>query len=164
MKRILFVCLGNICRSPTAETIMAKIIRDNGCSKDYHVDSCGTADYHIGELADPRMRKVAQSRGYVITSTARQFDSDQDFSTFHAIIAMDEHNRDEILRLDFDRSHHDKVHLITDFSQQLNYPFVPDPYYGGVKGFDLVIDILEDACQGLLNQLRQQEASVAKEV
>ncbi len=163
MKRILFVCLGNICRSPTAETIMAKVINQHGYTNYYHVDSCGTTDYHIGELADSRMRTAAQSRGYEITSTARQFNAEQDFHEFDYIVAMDEHNRDEIQRLDFNRAYQHKIHLMTDFCQQLNYPFVPDPYFGGIKGFDLVIDILEDACNGLLEELYHQDSPIAKE-
>lgn len=158
MKRILFVCLGNICRSPTAETIMAKTIQDNNLNQSYQVDSCGTAGYHIGEQADPRMRNAAEERGYKITSLARQFNPAEDFENFHTIITMDEHNRSDIQALDSEQRYYEKIHLMTDFNQQLNYPFVPDPYYGGPKGFDLVIDILEDACQGLLHALNKSKA------
>ena len=153
---ILFVCTGNICRSPMAESIFKKLIELDGCNEKFHLDSAGTMGYHQGELADERMRHHANVRGYNITHRSRPVVK-SDFENFDMIIGMDEENM-SLLRLkapsDFYAS---KIFKMTDFCNKYDNTYVPDPYYGGDKGFQTVIDILEDACTGLLMHLKQNK-------
>ena len=147
--KILFVCLGNICRSPAAEGIMKKLTE----GLPVEVDSAGTAGYHIGDLPDARMRSHARTRGYILDSRARQFDETNDFEKFDYIITMDKSNLRDIQSLDRHRKYRNKVSLMTDYAQTLHVSEVPDPYYGGPDGFEHVLDILEDACNGLLKNI-----------
>lgn len=151
--RILFVCLGNICRSPAAEAIFLQMAREQGLNVE--VDSAGTSAWHAGEKADARMRKHASERGYTITSISRAFRRD-DFEQFDMIIAMDDQNffnlRSEARSTDDEA----KIYRMRDFFVEKDFDHIPDPYYGGSKGFDLVIDLLEDASQGLLNKLKPE--------
>ncbi len=149
--KILFVCLGNICRSPMAETVFKAKVKAAGLSADFEIDSAGTAAYHEGEQADARMRQHAQQRGYNITSIARQVRT-TDFEHFDKIIGMDNSNMENLKRI-CPPAHIHKLHKMTDFSQHIVYDNVPDPYYGGAAGFELVIDLLEDAGEGLLKRL-----------
>ncbi len=149
--KILFVCLGNICRSPMAETVFKAQVKAAGLSADFEIDSAGTAAYHEGEKADARMRQHAQERGYNITSIARQV-RPTDFSHFDKIIAMDDSNMENLKRI-CPPEHIHKLDKMTNFSQNMVYDSVPDPYYGGAAGFELVIDLLEDASQGLLKHV-----------
>ena len=147
--KILFVCLGNICRSPSAEAVFKKIVNEKGFSKQFEIDSAGTHAYHVGEPADARMQKHAGNRGLQLTSISRAFNPRTDFDEFDMIIAMD---KDNLLNLrQFARNKNDlkKLYLMTDFSQSYNYDHIPDPYYGGSAGFELVLDLLEDAGEGL---------------
>ena len=146
IKRILFVCMGNICRSPSAEAVMKKMAE----SRDVElvVDSAGTIAYHAGEAADVRMQRHAVQRGYDLASISRQVVA-VDFESFDLIVAMDDDNLSYLL--DRAGDHAFKVVRMTDFLQHFDYDCVPDPYYGGSEGFDLVLDILEDACAGLLD-------------
>lgn len=158
MKKILFVCLGNICRSPSAEGVMAHLINNAGLNEKIKVDSAGTSNFHVGEEADPRSREHALKRGIVLTSIARQFNPKKDFKEFDYILAMDEKNIKDLKKLDPDKKYFQKVHLITNFCEKGKHTEVPDPYYTGERGFELVLDILEDACNGFLEKLKKDMA------
>jgi len=147
-KHILFVCLGNICRSPAAEGVMRKLSE----GMPIEIDSAGTAGYHIGELPDARMRSHAARRGYSLTHRARQFDPDKDFERFDMILAMDNANMRDLRSMDKKKQYGHKLTMMTDYARALPVTEVPDPYYGGPEGFDHVLDILEDACAGLLKE------------
>ena len=153
MTRILFVCMGNICRSPCAEGIMQVLIKQQGLENEFECDSAGTIDYHQGNYADLRMREHASLRGYELNSIARKFIL-QDFENFDWIITMDENNYSQISMLDQNNKYTHKIMRMTDCCETIKISSVPDPYYGGNKGFDTVIDILEDACGGLLKHLK----------
>ena len=158
MLSVVFVCLGNICRSPTAEGIFLSMTAKNGLSDSIYVDSAGTGGWHIGELADPRSREEAQRRGVELPSRSRQFRS-EDFDQFDLIIAMDRSNLRNILRLARTESDRSRVHLLRDFDPSASPGSeVPDPYYGGPRGFPDVYDICERACQGLLEHCRSRLA------
>ena len=153
--RLLFVCLGNICRSPSAEGIMNHLLQERGLTHQIQCDSAGTASYHVGSPADRRMQNAASQRGIKLTSRARQFQR-QDFSEFDLILAMDQDNYRDILRLDTTGEYETKVKMMCDFCTQHGDREVPDPYYGGAEGFNDVIDLLLDACEGLLTQVRTE--------
>ena len=150
--KVLFVCLGNICRSPAAEGVMKKLA--DGLPVE--IDSAGTADYHIGELPDSRMRSHAFKRGYNLLHHARQFDPSSDFERFDRIIAMDRSNLRHLQMMDRKNQYRDKLSMMTDYCQKMNITEVPDPYYEGAEGFEHVLDILEDACGGLLKKLKNE--------
>jgi protein-tyrosine phosphatase len=156
MKQILFVCLGNICRSPSAEAVFNALIEKKGLENELSCDSAGTAAYHIGSPADHRMRQIGLKRGYSLTSIARQVDPDKDFDRFDYIIGMDKQNVHDLKSMVRNESDRKKVFLMTDFCDDRKYDSVPDPYYGGSAGFELVLDILEDACAGLLRKLQKE--------
>ncbi len=151
--KVLFVCLGNICRSPSAEGIFKHIVESRGVAGQFEIDSAGTHAYHVGEGADQRMKSHALKRGYKLTSISRKFDPDIDFDYFELIIGMDDENV-RVLKSKA-RNNEDllKIHKMTDFRKRFNYNEIPDPYYGGADGFELVIDLLEDSCEGLLEKL-----------
>ena len=150
---ILFVCLGNICRSPVAESIARRRLQERGVDG-VIVDSAGTGDWHVGQLPDPRARRHGASRGYVVDSRARQFDPDADFPAFDLIIAMDEQNFRDLAGMAATPADRAKIHSATSFCRVFSHlPGVPDPYLGGPSGFELVMDILEDAVEGLLEHL-----------
>lgn len=150
--KILFVCLGNICRSPSAEGIMKKLVEEAGLEDALEIDSAGLIGYHEGELPDQRMRSHASRRGYVLDSRSRPVRS-EDFDKFDYIIGMDDRNYDELQRLAPDLESKNKVHRMVEYSRQYSHDHVPDPYYGGASGFELVLDLLEDACAGLLETI-----------
>ena len=156
-KKLLFVCLGNICRSPAAEAVMAGKLKIAGKDKLVICDSAGILGYHSGEKADLRMRKHALRRGYDVTSISRQVRSGSDFDHFDMIIGMDDQNIRDLNLLARSSSDLKKIYRMTDFSSQTKYDHIPDPYYGGAEGFDLVLDLLEDACNGLLEYLKNKE-------
>lgn len=150
MKKILFVCLGNICRSPGAEAIMKAIVRREGKEKEFYIDSAGLYSGHAGALPDERMRRHAAKRGYELDSRARTFYPTADFAEFDLIIGMDDQNIRELRRLATSDDERDKIFKMTDFCQQpTRYTVVPDPYYEGPEGFELVLNLLEDAVEGL---------------
>ena len=157
MKQLLFVCLGNICRSPAAEAIMNKMLKDAGLEKEVICDSAGTANYHVGDLADSRMRQKAKERGYDIQSRGRQFDPEKDFEDFDYIFTMDASNYENVLKTAKNQNQKNRVHLFTKFCQKHSIENVPDPYYGGEDGFSQVIDILEDACFFVLKQIQENK-------
>ena len=157
MKKILFVCLGNICRSPSAEGVFLAELKKRHLCDNYFVDSAGTGAWHVGELADSRMRKHALIRGYDLVSRARQVKV-TDFDEFDVIIAMDKSNLNNLKKLRESSSGGAKCFLMTDFSREFQgTEEVPDPYYGGEEGFERVLDLLEDACKELLDKLETNE-------
>ncbi len=149
--RVLFVCMGNICRSPAAEIIFRHQVADAGREQDFEIDSAGTISYHTGNPPDPRMAETLQRRGYRVTGRARQIQK-ADLERFDLILTMDEENLENVRKLDPDGRHHGKIRPFVDYLRELESPRIPDPYYGGQKGFERVIDLLEDGCQGLLEQ------------
>jgi protein-tyrosine phosphatase len=151
--QLLFVCLGNICRSPSAENIMNHLVAQAGLGDRIHCDSAGTANYHIGSPPDARMTAAAKRRGIELIGQARQF-ARQDFEDFDLILAMDTSNYEDILALDPQGYYRDKVKLMCDYARHHQIQEVPDPYYGGREGFDRVIDLLLDACGGLLEEVK----------
>ena len=154
MTKVLFVCMGNICRSPAAEGIFKKMVKDYNFNHEIEVDSTGTIDYHSGELPDIRMRNHALQRGYVLESRARQFNPKKDFYEFDYIITMDSENYKDIIRLDIDKLYSNKIFKMADFCSDRNVKEVPDPYNGGNAGFEKVLDILEDSTKHLLEKIR----------
>jgi len=152
-KRILFVCMGNICRSPAAEGIAKKLIERKGLDGTIEIDSAGTLDYHTGELPDSRMIKHASKRGYQLDSKARQFNPEKDFEYFDYIVTMDDDNYNEITSLDRNNIYKNKVFKMVSFRTKLKVDEVPDPYYSGSDGFEYVLDILEDSIEGLLKKV-----------
>jgi protein-tyrosine phosphatase len=155
--RLLFVCLGNICRSPAAENIMNSLIEQENLGGEIVCDSAGTSSYHIGEPPDRRMTNAARQLGIVMTGRARQF-TRADLEAFDLILAMDRENFANIQYLDSAGRYQDKVCLICDFSTRSTFKEVPDPYYGGPDGFHQVLDLLMDACQGLLEHAKKELA------
>ncbi len=157
MKKVLFVCLGNICRSPSAEGVFTKMVVDAGLADVISIDSCGTAAHHTGEPADPRMIEHAKKRGYELTSIARGIQK-KDFQEFDYILTMDNSNYNNVVAMAADIDKH-KIRRLTDFCTDHPHDQIPDPYYGGADGFELVLDLLEDACQGLLDHLQKEKNS-----
>lgn len=153
--KILFVCLGNICRSPLAETIMNDLLEKRGLQDFYSVDSAGIIDYHEGERADYRMRCHASFRGYDITHLSRPV-AKNDFDTFDLIIGMDNQNVRDLQSLAETEQQRDKIQKMTIYCPEFNRDTVPDPYYGGDAGFELVINMLEKGCANLIDALEQQ--------
>ncbi|MBP1616800.1 MAG: hypothetical protein H6Q14_627 [Bacteroidetes bacterium] len=153
---VLFVCLGNICRSPAGEGIFKKMLNERVLADSYHVDSAGTSGWHINELPDRRMRLHGERRGYTFDSRSRKFTS-SDFEKFDYILAMDDNNYYDILALAPDVEVQKKVHRMVDFLQKLTHDHIPDPYYSGADGFELVLDLLEDACGGLLKEIESHD-------
>ncbi|NEO33387.1 MAG: low molecular weight phosphotyrosine protein phosphatase [Symploca sp. SIO3C6] len=154
--KLLFVCLGNICRSPSAENIMNHLVEQAGLSDSIICDSAGTSSYHLGSPPDRRMAVAAKGRGIILKGRARQFQK-SDFEEFDLILAMDRENYQDILRLDSGMNYLDKVRLMCEFASHHSEQEVPDPYYGGSEGFNRVIDLLLDACDGLLQQVIKTE-------
>jgi protein-tyrosine phosphatase len=152
--RICFVCLGNICRSPTAEAVMRHLVDQAGLGDRISIESAGTGDWHVGHARDRRSRAVGEARGIPLTGVAQQFTA-IDFDGYDHVLAMDLSNRDDLLamaRNDRDRA---KVRLLRSFDATAPRDAeVPDPYYGGPRGFEDVFDICERACRGLLEHLR----------
>lgn len=153
--KILFVCLGNICRSPAAEGVMRSIVDSEGRSERYEIDSAGTGNYHIGDLPDHRMRIHARRRGYELTHRCRQV-TPSDFDDFDLIIAMDASNERNLRRIAPSPEAEDKIVMMADFIDiATRYDYIPDPYYEGAEGFELVLDLLESACRNLYDTLER---------
>ena len=151
--RICFVCLGNIVRSPLAENIFQQLVDQSGLGNKYLADSAGTSTWHIGEKPDPRMRQVASRHGLNYSGKARQFQH-QDFDRFDWVIAMDSTNFKNLSAIAVSPEHQKKIRMMREFDTQGNSDSpVPDPYYGGIDGFEHVYKIIERSCEGLLASL-----------
>ena len=154
-QRILFVCLGNICRSPAAEAMLRVLVEREGLGDRVEIDSAGTYGGHSGERSDPRMRRAAEARGIPMTHRARQV-REEDFERFDMVIAMDDNNYENLFRLAPDRAAHEKIYRFREFLR--NHPdwsYIPDPYYEGHEGFELVLDLLEDGCSVLVEKIKE---------
>ena len=155
MKSILFVCMGNICRSPTAEGVFRKLVSDAGRESEFEIDSAGTHAYHIGERPDERASAAALKRGVDLsTQKARRVSAD-DFHAFDYVIAMDSSNYED-LASKCPAEHEAKLRLFLEYAEDLEATEVPDPYYGGATGFERVLDLIEKASAGLLAEIRKQ--------
>jgi protein-tyrosine phosphatase len=154
--RILFVCMGNICRSPTAEAVMRRLVSEAGLDGAVEIESAGIGDWHAGEPPDERAAAAASARGVTLEGSARQV-RPGDFRRFDLLIAMDRGNLRELIAMAPDEEAAEKVRLLREFdaaaagASDLD---VPDPYYGGERGFESVLDMVEAACRGLLHELR----------
>lgn len=149
---VLFVCMGNICRSPTAEGVFRHLVERAGLTQDIRIDSAGTHDYHIGEEPDRRSQTAARGRGYDLSRLRGRQVSDKDFHDFDYILAMDKGNLAELMRR-CPAEHQDKLQLFLKFGKKYVEQEVPDPYYGGVQGFEQVLNLVEDAATGLLERI-----------
>ena len=154
--KVLFVCLGNICRSPAAQGIFEHIVRENGMQDRIEADSAGTYGGHKGELPDRRMRTAAMYRGFALTHKSRQV-SGLDFLDFDLIIAMDDQNYEDLMHLAPSVEATHKIRRMSEFLQRRRMSYIPDPYYMGVEGFSLVLDLLEDGCQNLYDTIVRAE-------
>ena len=155
MIQVLMVCMGNICRSPTADGVLRQKLRQQGLADQVRVDSAGTHNYHPNSPPDARSQSHARRRGYDLSDLRARQITDADFATFDLILAMDWDNL-ALLQDACPAQHQHKLRRLTEFCQQFDSPVVPDPYYGGDKGFEVVLDLVEDACDGLLLHLRRQ--------
>ncbi|TKW11699.1 hypothetical protein SEVIR_6G250400v4 [Setaria viridis] len=165
---VLFVCLGNICRSPAAEAVFRNLVSKRGLDSKFHIDSAGTIGYHEGNKADSRMRSASKKRGIEVTSISRPI-KPSDFRDFDLILAMDRQNYEDILN-SFERWRHkeplpdsapNKVKLMCSYCKRHTESEVPDPYYGGPQGFEKVLDLLEDACESLLDSIVADNANIS---
>lgn len=155
MPSVLFVCLGNICRSPAAEGLLRHLHSKRQKDLDLHIESCGIGDWHLGHLPDERMRDAAKARGIILSSRAQQF-KPVHFERFDYILAADKEVMSDLYYFAKTPEHKAKIHLITDFSGTYSGQEIPDPYYEGGLAFELVLDMLEDSCEGLLSHIDSQ--------
>jgi protein-tyrosine phosphatase len=151
-KSILFVCLANICRSPAAEAVFSKIVKERGLSDNFEIDSAGISGWYAGEPADQQMQQHALKRHYEITHISRKFNPEKDFEKFEMIIGMDDDITETLKMLTRKVEEKWKIFKMTDFRKVFNYTSVPDPYQGDEDGYELVLDLLEDACDGLIEK------------
>lgn len=150
--KILFVCLGNICRSPAAEGVMRALVEERGIAGEWDIDSAGTGGWHVGDLPDRRMRIAARRRGLELDHICRQVTQD-DFSEFDIIVAMDEGNYRDLRALSPSDEGDRRIHRICEWFSPLTrsrYDYIPDPYYEGAEGFELVLDLLSEACSNII--------------
>lgn len=152
--RVLFVCLGNICRSPAGEGVLSEIVREEGEESRWEIDSAGTGGWHVGELPDQRMRVHARRRGIELTHRCRQV-RESDFDDFDLIIPMDSNNEKNLRRLAPTLEASRKIVPMAYFlNPSTHFDHVPDPYYEGAEGFEIVLDLLQDGCRNLFERLR----------
>jgi protein-tyrosine phosphatase len=153
--RVLFVCMGNICRSPTAQGVFEQLVEQADLNIRIHIDSAGTHAYHVGEPPDRRATRAAAGRGIDLSGQrARRVDTG-DFTRFDHVLAMDSSNFEDLLNI-CPREHRHKVKRLLEFAEHLAQQDVPDPYYGGTQGFERVLDLIEEGARGLLAELRQR--------
>ena len=153
--RVLFVCMGNICRSPTAEAVFRHYVESAGLSEHILIDSAGTHDYHIGDPPDLRTQRAAKQRGYDLSGLRGRQVEEEDFRRFDYVLAMDRENYANLLAVCPAGLEH-KIRLFMEFAPNRPEKEVPDPYFGGVSGFDRVLDMIEEAARGLLEDIRRQ--------
>ncbi|WP_340105128.1 low molecular weight protein-tyrosine-phosphatase [Rhodohalobacter sp. 8-1] len=156
--KIVFVCLGNICRSPTAEGVFQHLVNERGLQSYFYVDSAGTSAYHIGELANSKSRETAREYGIELRSRARRFE-DEDLQEFDLIVVMDKENLENIKALDPESNFKDKIVLLREYDPAPGDGEVPDPYYGGLDGFQNVFNIVKRSCKALLDELEEHVKS-----
>lgn len=154
--KVLFVCLGNICRSPAAQGIFEHIVRENGMDDCIEADSAGTYSGHRGELPDKRMRTAALYRGFALTHRSRPV-SGLDFLDFDLIVAMDDQNYEDLMHLAPSVEATHKIRRMSEFLKTRKMSYIPDPYYMGAEGFSLVLDLLEDGCRNLYEAIKKAE-------
>ncbi len=155
MVKVLFVCMGNICRSPTAHGVFRELVRREGLEDAIQIDSAGTHAYHVGNPPDQRAQATARNRGIDLSDLRARQVSPEDFERFDYVLAMDEENL-AILRELCPPGREDRLRLFLDFAPQRPEREVPDPYYGGPQGFEHVFDLVEEAARGLLEDIRQR--------
>lgn len=160
--KVLFVCLGNICRSPAGEGAFRKLVQEKNLESHFTIDSCGTGNWHIGELPDPRTRKISEKHGIVLTHRARQV-QESDLKTFDYILAMDAKNKSDLLQMTSDPSLQKKIRLFREFETNPNDISVPDPYYGSEREFLEVQKIVERASEGFLEFLKETHPEILSE-
>lgn len=153
--KIVFVCLGNICRSPTAEGIFQHLVNERGLQSYFYIDSAGTSAYHIGEPANSKSRQTAKERGIELKSRARRFEN-EDLGEFDMIVAMDHENLENIKALDKSGTFEEKIVMLREYDPSPDDGEVPDPYYGGMDGFQNVFDIVKRSCENLLDELQEK--------
>lgn len=153
--KVLFVCMGNICRSPTSEGVFRQLVNDSGLTEKIHIDSAGTHAYHVGQPPDSRAQAAARKRSIDLSSQRARKVKSSDFHEFDYIIAMDDSN---VADLEYicPNEHQEKLHLFLSFAENINHREVPDPYYGGEQGFENVLDMVEQASAGLLNSIQKK--------
>jgi protein-tyrosine phosphatase len=151
--KILFVCLGNICRSPAAEGVLKNLIHKRGLEPYFEIDSAGILSFHQGKPADERMQSHANKRGVKLTSRSRPVQAPQDFERFDLVLAMDKRNLTDLRELDQLRKYDHKIKLYSEYFLSTSPREVPDPYYGGAEGFEVVLDLVEEGALGLLKDL-----------
>jgi protein-tyrosine phosphatase len=156
---VLFVCMGNICRSPTAEGVLRKMVGDAGMQDRVFIDSCGTHDYHVGAPPDSRAQAAALRRGYDLSSLRARQIAEADFEDFDLLLAMDTNNLG-LLQCMCPLKHRSKVRLLMNYASGFKSPIVPDPYYRGSNDFDMVLDYIESACRGLVTILSHSNAAI----
>jgi protein-tyrosine phosphatase len=156
MKNILFICLGNICRSPAAEEITKSLLHKRHITNKFQVDSAGIIDYHTGEGPDPRMLEHALQRGYKLTHKARQFNPKKDFKDFNYLVAMDDQIFTDVNKLDKEKEYTSKIYKMAKFCSHYNIKSIPDPYDEGPEAFENVLDLLEDACGYFLDKIKDE--------
>ena len=151
--RVLFVCMGNICRSPTAEGVFKRLVTNAGLDAEIESDSAGTHDYHIGDPPDGRSQAAAGRRGYDLSALRARQVAPDDFAAFDYVLAMDQVNRAALLK-QCPQQYRERVRLFLDFAPQAGRHEVPDPYYGDAQGFEDVLDLIEQAARGLLQEIK----------
>ena len=151
--KILFVCMGNICRSPSAEGVFRDMVKEHNLSQFFYIDSCGTHGYHTGQSPDSRSQNAAMRRGIDISQQTARTIEQNDFNRFDYILAMDNHNR-SFLQSMADEVYLNKIHLFLEYAENCKLIEVPDPYFGGEEGFEIVLDLLQQASIGLLKHLQ----------
>ena len=152
MKRILFLCMGNICRSPAGHCVFQQMVDTAGLTEAFDIESAGTIGFHVGSPPDSRMQQVMRARGIPVIGRSRQLDS-YDLEYYDLILAMDQDNLEGARSLDRKGQYHDKIQLFCEYCTEHDETEVPDPYYGADRGFEHVLDIIEDGCRNLLKSL-----------
>lgn len=151
--KILFVCMGNICRSPSAEGVFRDMVKEHNLSQFFYIDSCGTHGYHTGQAPDSRSQHAAMRRGIDISQQTARTIEQNDFNRFDYILVMDNHNR-SFLQSMADEVYLNKIHLFLEYAENCKLIEVPDPYFGGEEGFEIVLDLLQQASIGLIKHLQ----------